>query len=343
MAVTAYVGEPGAGKTYEVVTEVVIPALREGRRVVSNIRGLNFDEIKAYLVVELQIPEERVGAILIVDFKAPAESAFWYTEENHQSVVQPGDLVVLDEVWRWCGKGMAVPREAFEFCRMHRQFTNSAGTSCDLVLISQSMQDIDNKVKLVIEKHFRMEKYKIFGSKKKYSVEAFNGYRISNNQRVRVIPRQYDPKFFPMYKSYAGKGGDEKEVDKRINILRSPYFLVAMPLAGVFIIVGLLFATRYFTRDRSGGSTAETKEAKAAAASVKAEPVISDWRAVGFMRSHGSMFFVVELGGHYRYIADAPDFRIGVLDVKVPVDGKPATGYVGGAPGRGVLPGTGAK
>ena len=45
MAINAYTGLMGSGKTYEVVSSVVLPALLKGRRVVSNIEGLDYEEI----------------------------------------------------------------------------------------------------------------------------------------------------------------------------------------------------------------------------------------------------------------------------------------------------------
>ena len=43
MAIKAYTGIMGSGKTYEVVSEVIRTALAQGRRVVSNIAGLNYE------------------------------------------------------------------------------------------------------------------------------------------------------------------------------------------------------------------------------------------------------------------------------------------------------------
>ncbi|MBJ5389082.1 hypothetical protein JGG32_25795, partial [Salmonella enterica subsp. enterica serovar Typhimurium] len=40
MAINLYVGLQGAGKSYESVKSVVLPALAQGQRVVSNIEGL---------------------------------------------------------------------------------------------------------------------------------------------------------------------------------------------------------------------------------------------------------------------------------------------------------------
>ena len=41
MAISAYVGVPGSGKSYEVVKSVILPAIATGRRVVSNVYGLD--------------------------------------------------------------------------------------------------------------------------------------------------------------------------------------------------------------------------------------------------------------------------------------------------------------
>lgn len=335
MAVTAYVGEPGSGKTYEVVTEVVLPALREGRRVVSNIRGLHYDEMKAYLMVDCNVPEAQIGELRLVDVEDPGKADFFYTESNPDAVVRPGDLVVLDECWRWFAKGMPINKAMFEFFRMHRQYVDAKGVSCDVVLISQSIQDIDRKVLVVIEKHFRMEKYKAFGSKKRYSVEMFNGYKVSGNARVRLLVRKYNSRFFPFYSSYAGKGGDEREVDKRFNIWRSPFFMVGVPCAVVVIFLGLWGVWRFLaaktpkpapviTQDKAGTLAPSPVQSLAA-------PALSDWRVVGAVSGGSRLLFVVEQDGKYRFVFDAPDYRIDGLDVKVNIDGKAATGFSGSA------------
>jgi len=333
MAVTAYVGEPGSGKTYEVVTEVVLPALREGRRVVSNIRGLHFDEMKAYLMVDCGVLENQIGELQLVEVEDPGKPDFFYTEANPSAVVRPGDLVVLDECWRWFAKGMPINKAMFEFFRMHRQYVNAKGVSCDVVLISQSIQDIDRKVLVVIEKHFRMEKYKSFGSKSRYSVEMFNGYRVSGNARVRLLVRKYNKRFFPFYSSYAGKGGDEREVDRRFNIWKSPLFLVGIPCALLLVAAGIWGVLRYLTHARAPKVEQAAGQGKAAPSGAQkpATPVLSEWRSVGVISSGSRQLFVVEQEGRYRFVFDAPDYRIDGLDVKVGIDGRAATGFSGSA------------
>ncbi|MBJ3095365.1 hypothetical protein JGB36_23440 [Salmonella enterica subsp. enterica serovar Derby] len=49
MAINLYVGLQGAGKSYESVKSVVLPALAQGQRVVSNIEGLDSEKVYAYV------------------------------------------------------------------------------------------------------------------------------------------------------------------------------------------------------------------------------------------------------------------------------------------------------
>jgi zona occludens toxin len=239
---------------------------------------------------------------------------------------------VLDECWRWFAKGMPINKAMFEFFRMHRQYVNEKGVSCDVVLISQSIQDIDRKVLVVVEKHFRMEKYKSFGSKNRYSVEMFNGYRVSGNARVRLLVRRYNKRFFPFYSSYAGKGGDEREVDKRFNIWKSPLFVIGIPCALLLVGVGMWGVLRYLTHTKGPKAEQAASPDKAApAAPQKSASAVSEWRSVGVISDGRRQLFVLEQEGRYRFVFDPPDYRIDGLDVKVSIDGRAATGFSGSA------------
>lgn len=60
MAISAYIGIPGSGKSYEAVCNVIIPAFTSGRRVVTNIYGLQKDKITE------RYPDA-TGEIIVVD------------------------------------------------------------------------------------------------------------------------------------------------------------------------------------------------------------------------------------------------------------------------------------
>lgn len=49
MSITSYTGKPGAGKSYEVVKNVILPAIAEGRRIVTNIDGIDQQKVLEYV------------------------------------------------------------------------------------------------------------------------------------------------------------------------------------------------------------------------------------------------------------------------------------------------------
>lgn len=70
MAISAYVGVPGSGKSYEVVSNVIIPAFMKGRRIVTNLYGISQDKINAYCLAHrkadaIDILMEKMGTLVI--------------------------------------------------------------------------------------------------------------------------------------------------------------------------------------------------------------------------------------------------------------------------------------
>lgn len=102
MAISAYVGVPGSGKSFEVVRSVIIPAVAQGRRVVSNIYGLNAEKIYDY--VRDNYKNAEIGEVLLVtNEQVQDENFFPYKNSDLDGVktyCQPGDLICVDEAWR---------------------------------------------------------------------------------------------------------------------------------------------------------------------------------------------------------------------------------------------------
>ena len=186
MSIKVYTGRMGSGKSYEVVTVVILGALRQGRRVVTNISGINYELMRASLEKEGVKPDD-VGSILSVVHDDVLKETFWLSDSsaNDDCVLEPGDLLVLYEVWRfWQGfSSPGMPDFVMNFFRMHRHFTHEVtGVTCDVVLISQDVNDIGRKVRVVIEETYYMEKLTALGSSKRYRVDVYSGpkkYRSS--------------------------------------------------------------------------------------------------------------------------------------------------------------------
>lgn len=68
MAITAYIGTPGSGKSYEIVRSVIIPAVCAGRRIVTNIYGVSYEKIIEYCEKRKLLKDEiTAGEIIYVE------------------------------------------------------------------------------------------------------------------------------------------------------------------------------------------------------------------------------------------------------------------------------------
>ena len=98
MALNIIVGRPGSGKSYESVVYHVIPALKEGRKVVTNL-PLNLEHFKQVFgddVLELiDIREDRFDKAngVIKSLSRPED----FTQEEWQNEKGQGPLFVIDE------------------------------------------------------------------------------------------------------------------------------------------------------------------------------------------------------------------------------------------------------
>lgn len=337
MPVKAYVGLPRAGKSYEVVVNVIIPALRQGRRVVSNIAGLNYDQI-CQLFYREGIPQSQIGELVLIRHEQVEDPFFWrtdYDEENGtQTFIQPGDVVVLDEIWRfWKKRGDIDPR-AMNFFRMHGHFPHpDTGFICEIALISQLIRDFNENIKGVVLETYQMVKNTKLGSDKSYIVFVYQQGSTSKADLIRTLPpRVYDQQYFPCYKSHSGhKEGDaqavEKNPDDRGNVLKGIFFRFVIPLSVLMLLLSGWLLFRFFHRAPAPSAPASV----ASAASVPAPPVAppkpqiaDDWRVVGSYMANGILTAtLVNAGGQLRMIANPPAYKISAagLEVELPEGG----------------------
>lgn len=393
MSIKAYVGRMGSGKTYEVVSEIIVKALSRGRRVVSNIAGLDIEAIKG-LLVDSGIPEAQIGELVQIDHEQVLSPYFWRSDQpieakaaepvktsmwgkarqrvTHELTpagqgaavpadyfIQPGDLVALDEIWRFWGgfaakdgDGNKRPASVMNFFRMHRHFTHpQTGVSCDVALITQDVMDLSRNVRAVIEETYYMEKLTAIGSTKRYRVDIFQGGKTSGKP-LRQLQRSYDPKVFPLYSSHSQKkAGDadavEENIDQRGNILKGALFKVVLPV-GLIVACFAVYTVWSFFNPKAKGDKANTAQAKPGAAQptnvshAKPGPDIAeDWRVVGYYQIGADVVMVLNNGQRNRTLHGAPGKVAGLsMEVILP-NGEAATDWTGGKSG-GMLPG-GAK
>lgn len=263
MSIHAITGVMGSGKSHEAVKEKLAPALAADatRRVITNIEGLNYEAIADYVKRPLDEVKRR---LVSVSYERVSEPGFWYDPDGGtrevrtqgpevitsvqvppsiDSVVQPGDLVIVDEMWRYFNRGTKLPDDAMRFFRMHRHYADpSTGQTCDVVLINQAMRGIHQDLRDVVEVQFNCRKLKALGRPQNYQVFVIEG---GERKPSHQFLRKYDPKVFPLYSSYASANATES-VDKRQSALNTGFFKFVVPGALLAILAGLYGTFSYF-------------------------------------------------------------------------------------------------
>lgn len=231
MAIDAYTGLPGHGKSYGVVEHVIIPSLAEGRHVVTNI-PLEVDD----LLADHGGPGARITQL-------PPD---WFERQDLADLIPAGAVAVLDELWRRWPAGLKSNNALLAdkaLLAEHRHRVDDKGRSMRIVLVTQDLAQVASWVRLLVEQTYRMTKLTAIGSRKKFRVDVFQGAATGQtpprSRLIRQLYGQYKPSVYRYYssatQSATGQVGDESTADKRANIWRSPFMIFAMvaPLVGV--------------------------------------------------------------------------------------------------------------
>jgi zona occludens toxin len=247
MPINVYAGLQGSGKSYEVVSSVILDALAVGRRVVTNVDGIDNDACRAYVHEKRDIPMDRIGHVVHCTNERVLEENFFPHGTAAETFVQGGDLVAIDEAWRFWAGDSKISHEHRVFFREHRHYTHPVTkVSCDLVCMTQDIGDLNRLLKAVVELSFRTTKIKQLGLNRSYRIEMWEGWKQIQKARIRVENKNYKAEVFPLYSSYVGGKGNEVQVDKRQNVLRNPSLWLFAVLFVLFAWWGGSHLYRFF-------------------------------------------------------------------------------------------------
>lgn len=345
MAINVYCGLQGSGKSYEVVSSVIVDAVLKGRRVVTNVAGIDQERIHGYLIERKGAEQSALGVIVHVTNDRLLQPEFFPDEEKpeQETVVKGGDLVAVDEAWRFWGEDKGrLSHEHMQFFRMHRHYVDpETSVACDVVLMTQDVTGLHRSVKNVVEFTFRMQKHKSLGLSKRYRVDIYEGWKI--NSRTRIDHRQcaYDPAIFPLYLSYAGGKGQESAIDKRQNIFANRTLWVYAGLAVACAATSVYFVLRFFTATPASKPIAGSTNAAPAAASTerpqqaptRSRPAMSEsWRISGSI-DVGAERWVIISDATGRIRLESPSLFHGIGPAMIgEVDGEKVSTWAGPSP-----------
>jgi zona occludens toxin len=228
MAIVLYSGLPGAGKSYSVVEYVLLPALKQGRAVYTNIK-LNIVELAQAGINPLLLP-----------LPAPGESHGWES-------IAPGAVVVIDEAWAYWASGTkasAIAEPEKQFFAMHRHKQDAKGRSQSVVLVTQNPDQLAAYVRGLVDKHFRAQKLDVVGAANRFRLDIYNGCTDREKDLVRSVQGKYKSEVYKFYQSHTFAQTsdvtdvDEKSIDQRASVWKNPLVLFGVPVGALAVVAG---------------------------------------------------------------------------------------------------------
>lgn len=347
MPLNAYCGLMGSGKSYEVVSEVIVPAIRTGRRVVTNVDGISQQAIHDYLAKKHPDDETtKYGTVVhVTNAQVFQEDFFPYYDDakdaHTDTIVQPGDLVAVDEAWRFWGAGLKIHKNHQSFFLEHRHFTHpETGIACDLVLMIQDMGTLHRFVKSVVAFTFRTHRKAALGAPNTYSVNAYEGNKLTKASHIGNWVRKYQKDVFPLYSSFKGGAkGKLVNADKRQNMLAQKKLLVMIGGAILAMFCAVFYLYSFFTGGRAPKPVTAAAPAQvspvgpgsAAPVVVRSGvvPVSVTWRVAGSMQAGGKAWVVLVNGAGATRVESPSMFSNSGVAVIGDVDGAKVTSWSG--------------
>ncbi len=243
--IIGFTGTPGSGKSYEAVKKI-LDNLRLGRVVYTNIDGIFEPEclemIKTYCgLSDLALTRLLRPIASPRDDEDPIEN-FWMH-------VEPGSLIVLDEIHKWFSNRdwQAEKNKQFGYwASTHRH------NGFDVVLITQNIERVDAAVRSLLEWNYVFRKVNFLGAavKRSYLCYAYGG-DDTNGKPLSTSKRTYNPAIFHCYKSYVSKDIKEMPIMKHVNVLTHPVFFL-IPIVLCTTIYMVFFKSSLGTGDLFG-------------------------------------------------------------------------------------------
>lgn len=265
MAIHFHEGLPGAGKSYEACVFHILPTLKAGRQVVTNIRGINWEKFAELL----EEPVEYIQMLLI--YIEPAEqdgdSGDIERVKNEFADKTPDNaMIVWDEIQDYFPSGnYKLPLNQQKFWTEHRH------RGLEIVIMGQDRDDVHKIIRSRIEDIIYFLKLQAVGRPNQYKWEQLQKQAKGKFVKIGSGVRSYDSKYFGLYSSHrreSVKGGVYQT--SRTNVLKNSKLLsLGVPVAFLGAIYAVVYLYGFFTG--SGGAVA--KPATAVTVERSAEPV----------------------------------------------------------------------
>lgn len=198
MAIKTYSGRPGSGKSYNSVANIIIPSIKSGRTVVTNV-----------VLDKAQIYSDYPDAnIVSIPFGITFDDAAKYI---NLSLYPAGAVYVLDEGAKLFPTGLKVTNiesSLLTFFTEHRHSVGADGYSSEIFILCQENSQLAKFIRDLVDTTYHHVKLDKHGLSNKFRVDIYDG--SVNGATSRAAPLEskvgtYSSDFFKYYKSHTQK------------------------------------------------------------------------------------------------------------------------------------------
>lgn len=214
MAISIYVGASGSGKSYSAVKEMAIPAARDGRVIVTNIKGIKPDYWAEQLGCDAANIHVYDDTFFLDDLNYPLM-------DGREGNIPGGALLLIDEAHSIFPPGKGTSPDRVKFLMEHRHFVGGDGIAMDVLFVTQDVMSLHPRVRGNCEFVCKYRNLRHIGMNKRYRCDVYTSPRMNKDSFVGQSINKYDEQIFKFYKSFQADGAAKVVMtDKRQGVFK---------------------------------------------------------------------------------------------------------------------------
>lgn len=272
MAVTFVMGAPRSGKSYYTVKKYILDNLKDGRKVIGNIQ-INMEYLAELvgkenaLLYEYRNPFDYPKKIkykkmisgeevvLEVESKMPFDHEGEFIRDEWRSPNGgQAPVYVVDECQEIFARTLYPSEELLRFLSKHGHFAEM-----DIILISQGIGPMHERVKMCVEILVRFTKLGFMGNPNKYLRREYAGSTYTGVTPFVKKRETYDQSIFALYKSHTETKGELKNIKRHKGSPFHVYFFRGALLLVIVAVVFVIFSSKSITH---GGLVGDVKSSE---------------------------------------------------------------------------------
>jgi zona occludens toxin len=216
-------GLPGSGKSYEACVMHILPALKAGRDVITNINGISHQKFSELTGIPVAVLQKMLICISHSSCN-DEEQRLELVKMDFLMKTKKDSMVVIDEIQdMFPTKRQPVTPEWSKWIASHRH------EGLDIVLMGQDRRDVHPIWRRRIQRLLTFNKLQAVGADSSYRWVCLEATSPEKFKEVSSGIRRYDKQYFGLYASHT-QGTSNKSVykDDRANILKNKKLQLAV-------------------------------------------------------------------------------------------------------------------